>query len=1248
MVDRPAGAGDPARQLADLEARLSGLPRGGSGYSGGIAAGIAALPSLREGLTAAGEGTASFLNKIAPELGTRTAGLANFLGHLSPAEDVVEAFRGSGEIMEGDIIGGGSKLAGGIAASMLPGSFAQYSAVGNFLPAMFIGVGGMRRLNKAGWEADLDRARTMEYKADPSVGSKEDYTDAAKKDPVLNQNIWENTGLHKGPDNLWRHEIHTAENFKLKTFKDPQDIPDATRVKYNKGGIQRTTWSDFFSFPELEKAYPGIKNIQLDLSITRGLKNIKGSYRPSFEKSPPRITVAAAPEDLRSAVLHELQHFVQHQEGFAKGAGSENLAERLARGDQQVQKWIKDARPELSKLAEDNLKDAKHIEDRLPTVSDPKKTLADKEEIRQLRKNSEKIHETLLESKNYPFDQRLQKEQLKLLLKWVYAKHAGEVEARLVQDRMDYTPKQRFPSGGPEAISPLETPSWGRLKIPEQIVERVGETEYPEWRDFAHGGPIYASEILHMAKGGPPDPYNRELYMGIPDKETLENAQNIKRMIEEKRARELLEAEEQAKKSKPDLRNRDAAVQDADLQRQIEGGVKGGSGLTGMSKAEEAIVSNIVPAAKLAGTALKVGVPAVKAARKFLQKDTPEQPNLPGVFEDAATAASVGTGVGSLAEEARDMTSGPRPTDQGFNIDAFHGTSEPQSEVGADFDVQGDDYIRRFGGSDAKYGSFVNDIGDWFSESPDVADYFAGEMTDFQGMSAFRSRGVPQVYPVKLRLQNPAIFDTYEDLEEAYRDWQDQAGPDEDATGTEFANWLKSAGKDGIVIEKSTTDTGELRKDYVVFDSENVRSRFWKPGDKDFAHGGPIYAGEALNMANGGDVVDIGASDPNRLDMADVEYTMPHWERIKEDPIALMAYDPRNITNIPGRNPGFGTPSVRVTRRGEDVRGYYRPYGPHKGTIAIHPAFTFPKSEGFREYDKGYYTGEHSLEDYYPKDVDIKEIAQAEGLDVLIHELRHKGLYDLAFGEGSELSSDEQRMFLRRLRDHPDSPLSHEARIRLQDLKDLTHYPHGEDARTGKSLKKHLRSHPYYDQFQRQYRHIQDMERHQPRRSDWENRDAPVDTWYQTDEGRAGVDQHEEDYARAQSIALERIAKRWPGWNYEVPEDSPYRSATSTGVGITEPRLSDVLKEYYDENQEYQEQLLHEQRAREHAIRLEDNVSEKAEGGLASMAPEARGMFGEPRPMTKKPRLADHGPGANPGVASLCGAARNMNRSVVA
>jgi len=55
-----------------------------------------------------------------------------------------------------------------------------------------------------------------------------------------------------------------------------------------------------------------------------------------------------------------------------------------------------------------------------------------------------------------------------------------------------------------------------------------------------------------------------------------------------------------------------------------------------------------------------------------------------------------------------------------------------------------------------------------------------------------------------------------------------------------------------------------------------------------------------------------------------------------------------------------------------------------------------------------------------------------------------------------------------------------------------------------------------------------------------------------------------------------------------------------------------------------------------------------ADGGLASMNDKARAMFGKPRSMGKEPRPTALSPGTNPGVAGLCGVARNMNRSVVA
>ena len=1568
MVDGSAGAGDQARQLADLEARLGGLPRGGSGYSGGIAA----LPSIREGLTAAGEGTVTALNRVARGLGDRTAGLASFLGDINPAVDIVDAFRGSGQIMQGDVVGGGSRMAGGIAASMLPGSYAQYSAVGKLLPAMFIGVGGMRRLNKPGWEANLDRARTMEHKADPSVGPKGGYTDAAKRDPVLNKNIWENTGFYKGQDNLYRTEIDTTK-FKVKSPDEIgafENLADASRTRLPEGqrgpmdwgdwsGPQlehdviteralanrkaaktirpghytnkiddpwlRTTWSDFFSFPELEKAYPGLKDIELDITILpKDSYGYLAKWTPAWQETPGKITVRATLADLRKAVIHEAQHYIQRQEMFGKGSSTGGI---LARRDEpKVKEWLLDAGPEMRQLARDNLSyadklllkypGAKAFLERVPRSkgSGPRIQPEDMKDTSWGTKDDKKIAAKIgqLRSDAININAALAgKNSLKARAQWVYGKHAGEIEARRVQKRMDYTPEQRFPSDDSEAIFPAGNEEWYGLNIPleSQIVDT----------DFAHGGPVYASELLHMAEGGPPKipdltsvPGGKR--EGVPDSEasqstikrrlalekqqlsellgkpvkrdvtralekgiqslldkdplsgkraqrmsdriydlkdlidphpffpTMEEemkgtighalgvpydpAKSIWHLLDEKtqtpddirfldqwlkqnhgkglleftfppelpppRSRSLLQYIPPGEDPVPsatnlseDVRKRINSVlqpQESDLSLVPESRPKDPLNLPAIISKTAALAAFDEPRPKGKGQRFRgIGslmrrrlFPLIQAAQlgyehllspeqKAEIKDFLESPahemvgmdkpgieyfkDLLGMSEDPTVPVERGIGdnqgppllptkeekgLATQADKARDMF-GPSGKGPGKRKLLVVGCSKGKNPVTCAVEASKlytcslwQMVNKHFGGAE-NVPKGLEDAGiDFHVLSAEHGLIPANELIETYDREMTQPRKAEILGDKKMTQNIVDVFGRYDPEDVFIAASKNYRGLIEDATGREFptfkrgrgtgvgthrgefAEWLRqnigprSTGQGVGSLAKEARDMTSgprFRVEYLPTNDAYVamfgsaltslrypeiptlkREKFGKkkgepkvlerrffssleeidavleksglrrdPETNDIvsidetspptnkAHGGPIYASEILHMQGGGDVVDIGASDPNRLDMADVEYTMPLWERIKEDPIALMAYDPRNITNIPGRNPGFGTPSVRVTRRGQDVRGYYSPYGPHKGTIAIHPAFTFPKSEGFREYDKGYYTGEHSFEDYYPKDVDIKEIAQAEGLDVLIHELRHKGLYDLVSGEGSELSSDERRMFLERLIHDPDSPLSHEARIRLQDLKDLTHYPHGEDARTGKSLRKHLRSHPYYSQFQRQYRKLQDMERYQPRRSDWENNEADFYTWYQTQEGMKEVDQHEQDYARAQSIALERIAKRWPGWNYEVPESSPYRSATSTGVGITEPRLSDVLKKEYDEEQKYQEQRLHEQRARK-----------KAHGGLVSMAPEARGMFGKPHPMTKEPRLTDHGPGANPGVAGLCGVARNMNRSVVA
>ena len=64
-------------------------------------------------------------------------------------------------------------------------------------------------------------------------------------------------------------------------------------------------------------------------------------------------------------------------------------------------------------------------------------------------------------------------------------------------------------------------------------------------------------------------------------------------------------------------------------------------------------------------------------------------------------------------------------------------------------------------------------------------------------------------------MKNPKIYDTYEDFQE---DFEISAL---DSVG--FTNKLREQGHDGIMIENSTTDTGTLRNDYVVFDGNQLR-----------------------------------------------------------------------------------------------------------------------------------------------------------------------------------------------------------------------------------------------------------------------------------------------------------------------------------------------------------------------------------------------------------------------------------------
>ena len=217
-----------------------------------------------------------------------------------------------------------------------------------------------------------------------------------------------------------------------------------------------------------------------------------------------------------------------------------------------------------------------------------------------------------------------------------------------------------------------------------------------------------------------------------------------------------------------------------------------------------------------------------------------------------------------------------------FNIDAAHGQGDSNTSIGIVNVPMGDGKVREMGVefepgrtllADENMGINrfeevsdkmnetldPNNLGTWFGGynsrgEPDVANFFAGRGGD---------DAAGAVYPVKLRIENPKIFDRYEDFEDEMRDWSEMAEEGgTDVTSQAFVKDLQDQGHDGIMIERSDTDTGEVRSDYVPFNANQIRSIFAKfdPSKKDSGNISASIAGGAVGL---GALQGVGGDDGN-------------------------------------------------------------------------------------------------------------------------------------------------------------------------------------------------------------------------------------------------------------------------------------------------------------------------------------------------------------------------------------------------
>jgi len=141
-----------------------------------------------------------------------------------------------------------------------------------------------------------------------------------EKAGVSPEKIWQQWGTWRGPDGEWRQEISDAPMAFRKNFND-RIVSKAN----NYAELPQEPMPDLLSHPELMQAYPEFSNAKMTLKkqpdwFPESAQSGSLTYRPLAKNPNFELDVRYKTENpALSSTAHELQHGVQHLEGFAQG-----------------------------------------------------------------------------------------------------------------------------------------------------------------------------------------------------------------------------------------------------------------------------------------------------------------------------------------------------------------------------------------------------------------------------------------------------------------------------------------------------------------------------------------------------------------------------------------------------------------------------------------------------------------------------------------------------------------------------------------------------------------------------------------------------------------------------------------------------------------------------------------------------------------------------------------------------------------
>lgn len=222
-------------------------------------------------------------------------------------------------------------------------------------------------------------------------------------------NIWKLTGWGRGADGKWRFEI------------DDSDAGFSARQSAKRESGQM---GERFEHPELYDAYPALRALDLFWDRDMDPKVNLGGFKP--DEGVVSLAATMPSQWTLPVLLHELQHGVQEMERFARGGSMAEFEVASAR----VQGWLTGEDAQFIKgtyFERDITMSAAKVIDGF-----------DGGDLEQLRGQVMQLVERgdiSLEAAARKISQQMQTDG--------YTRLAGEVEARLVETRMDMTPEQR-------------------------------------------------------------------------------------------------------------------------------------------------------------------------------------------------------------------------------------------------------------------------------------------------------------------------------------------------------------------------------------------------------------------------------------------------------------------------------------------------------------------------------------------------------------------------------------------------------------------------------------------------------------------------------------------------------------------------------------------------------------------------------------------------------------------------------------